>query len=60
MLHDIIEEVDEGEPLLVEEIEMKIGESLEDLERRVHQVEWKAIVAGVNIALKRLEAKLNG
>lgn len=57
MIHYVIEEVDEGEPLLVREIELRSRESLEDLEQRIHQVEWRAIVEGVNLALERLKEK---
>ncbi|CAN6613607.1 hypothetical protein TRVA0_005S02872 [Trichomonascus vanleenenianus] len=54
MIHKVIAEVDEGEPLVVKEIDIKKGESLEDYEERVHKVEHVAIVEGVIKALKEL------
>lgn len=54
MIHYVIEEVDEGEPIIVKEIEPQPGESLESLETRIHQIEHQAIVEGTNIALAAL------
>jgi len=55
MIHYVIEEVDEGEPIVVKEIEMHEAESLEALEERIHKVEHQAIVEGANIALATLK-----
>jgi phosphoribosylglycinamide formyltransferase len=55
MIHYVIEEVDEGQPIVVREITMIRGESLEELETRIHQVEHQAIVQGTNIALTQLK-----
>jgi phosphoribosylglycinamide formyltransferase len=55
MIHHVIEEVDEGEPIVVKEIEIFEGESLKVLEERVHVVEHQAIVEGANIALATLK-----
>lgn len=44
MVHYVVQEVDRGEPVVVKEIELKQGESLEELEARIHQVEHAAIV----------------
>ena len=57
MIHYVIEAVDEGEPILQRDIEMKKGESLDDLKSRIHSVEWKAIVEGARIALDSLDRK---
>jgi phosphoribosylglycinamide formyltransferase len=54
MIHYVIEEVDEGEPIVVKEIEMHEGEPLEALEERIHKVEHQAIVEGASIALATL------
>lgn len=51
MVHRVIAEVDRGEPLVVEEIEMR-DETLEELEARIHTVEHRIIVQG---ARKMLE-----
>ena len=38
MVHRVVREVDRGEPLVVREVEMREGESLEALEGRIHEV----------------------
>jgi phosphoribosylglycinamide formyltransferase len=57
MIHYVIEAVDEGEPIVTKEIELKEGEPLESLEDRIHKVEHQAIVEGTNIALKALKER---
>jgi phosphoribosylglycinamide formyltransferase len=59
MIHKVISEVDMGEPLLVQEIEFKEGEDddIEAFEQKVHAVEWKAIIEGINIAISALRKK---
>lgn len=52
MIHKVIAAVDEGEPLVVKEIELKKDETVEEYEARVHSVEHAAIVEG---AIKALE-----
>ncbi|KAF8475927.1 formyl transferase [Kalaharituber pfeilii] len=52
MIHRVIADVDRGEPLLVREVEFKEGESLEELEERIHKVEHVAIVDGTRVALE--------
>jgi phosphoribosylglycinamide formyltransferase len=44
MIHHVIDEVDRGEPILVEEIECREGESLEQLKARIHAHEHRLIV----------------
>lgn len=51
MIHYVIAAVDEGEPLVVKELDMKVGESLDEYEDRVHKVEHVAIVEGAKKAL---------
>lgn len=55
MIHKVITEVDKGEPVLVKEIDLKVGESLESYEERVHAVEHVAIVEGTNIVLEEIQ-----
>jgi phosphoribosylglycinamide formyltransferase len=55
MIHYVIEEVDQGEPIVVKDIPIQQGESLEDLEVRIHKFEHQAIVEGTNIALETLK-----
>ena len=38
MVHRVIKEVDRGEPLVVREIEIKQGDTIKDLETRIHEV----------------------
>ena len=54
MIHKVIIEVDEGEPLLVKELELKKDETVEEYEQRVHDIEHIAIVEGTVKALKEL------
>lgn len=43
-VHEVVAEVDRGTPIVVQEIECRQGESLEGLEKRIHEVEHKIIV----------------
>ncbi|VVT50095.1 uncharacterized protein SAPINGB_P002598 [Magnusiomyces paraingens] len=52
MIHKVIAAVDEGEPLIVKEIELKKDETVEEYEDRVHAVEHEAIVEGTIKALE--------
>ena len=54
MVHYVISEVDMGQPITTQEIELKRDESLEDLEQRVHENEWKLIVKGTKLAIDEL------
>lgn len=54
MVHYVISEVDMGEPILVREIEMRKGETLDELETRIHQNEWQIIVQGTKTAAEKL------
>jgi phosphoribosylglycinamide formyltransferase len=59
MIHHVIHAVDRGEPIVVRRVELREGESLEELEARIHKVEHEAIVEGTCIALEqRVERKL--
>ncbi|MCJ1282029.1 hypothetical protein MMC26_001352 [Xylographa opegraphella] len=53
MIHYVISAVDMGEPIILKEIELRHGESLEDLEQRIHVVEWQTIVEGTTLALAK-------
>lgn len=52
MIHEVIAEVDAGEAIVTEEVELKEGEGLEDLEERIHSVEHGLIVEGVRRSLR--------
>ncbi|EWC46293.1 hypothetical protein DRE_04464 [Drechslerella stenobrocha 248] len=53
MIHYVIKEVDRGEPLVVKKVEMKAGESVEELTARIHDIEHVAIVEGAKLALEK-------
>ncbi|KAK9458640.1 phosphoribosyl-glycinamide transformylase [Lipomyces oligophaga] len=55
MIHRVIQEVDEGEPLIVKELDLDKDESVDDYESRVHQLEHVAIIEGTILALKELD-----
>jgi phosphoribosylglycinamide formyltransferase len=44
MVHRVIKEVDQGEPVIVKDVEIKKGEDIEAFEERVHKTEWEIIV----------------
>ncbi|KAH8803090.1 putative phosphoribosylglycinamide formyltransferase [Xylogone sp. PMI_703] len=54
MIHFVTAEVDRGEPIVVREIECKAGESLEELESRIHEHEHELIVEGTGLAIAKL------
>jgi phosphoribosylglycinamide formyltransferase len=54
MIHYVIAEVDAGEPIVVREVEFRSGETLDELEARMHEVEHEAIVKGTGLAIVRL------
>lgn len=55
MIHYVIEEIDRGAPICTQEVELKEGESLEDLETRIHEVEHVLIVEGTRKALSEIQ-----
>lgn len=52
MVHRVIKEVDRGEPLLVREVEIREGDEIEDVERRIHEVEHEIIVEATDLVLR--------
>ncbi|KAJ5915885.1 hypothetical protein N7454_010792 [Penicillium verhagenii] len=59
MIHDVISEVDMGQPILVQEIPFLKGqdEDLEAFGKRVHETEWVTVIEGVGMVLKELTAR---
>lgn len=55
MIHYVIKEVDRGEPLIVREIPVIKSESVEDWEKRIHDLEHDAIVDGTIKVLETLK-----
>ena len=54
MVHNVTFEVDMGEPILVREVEFDPGDTLQDLEQKIHRVEWEIIVEGTKMAIERI------
>ncbi|KIW03220.1 phosphoribosylglycinamide formyltransferase [Verruconis gallopava] len=56
MIHYVISEVDMGEPILQQPVQLSHPEddNIEDLEARIHEIEHKAIVEGTRIAAERI------
>ena len=52
MIHEVIAEVDAGDAIVTKEVELKQGESLEELETRIHDVEHGLIVQGTRKTLE--------
>ncbi|KAI3650507.1 hypothetical protein MP228_003988 [Amoeboaphelidium protococcarum] len=57
MVHDVIEDVDMGKVVEMEEVEFINGESLEDFESRMHQAEHRVIVKAVQTCLQQSSTK---
>ncbi|TDL27731.1 phosphoribosylglycinamide formyltransferase [Rickenella mellea] len=55
MVHRVIKEVDRGEPIIVRDVEIVKGETLEQFEERLHRVEWEIIVQGAAKVLGEYE-----
>ena len=51
MVHRVIKEVDQGEPVVIREIKFREGEALESFEKRLHETEWGIIVEATKIVL---------
>jgi phosphoribosylglycinamide formyltransferase len=57
MIHHVISEVDMGEPIVTQEVPIGKGESEEELEKRIHEVEWGLIVEGTAKAIQEVRAR---
>ncbi|KAG4222640.1 hypothetical protein PC116_g28886 [Phytophthora cactorum] len=56
MIHYVIAEVDRGEPILVQKIKIEEGESLEDLEQKIHGYEHELIVKATAMLAEKISA----
>jgi phosphoribosylglycinamide formyltransferase len=54
MIHEVIAEVDAGEAIVTQEVELRREEGLEELEERIHKVEHGLIVEGTRRVLQGL------
>ena len=54
MIHEVIAEVDMGREIVVEEVPLVEGETVEELEERIHKVEHGLIVEGTRRVLEEL------
>lgn len=57
MIHYVIVAVDEGQPLVVKELDLRKDETVEQYEERVHALEHQAIVEGTDIALQHIKER---
>ncbi|KAE8857010.1 hypothetical protein PTNB29_08077 [Pyrenophora teres f. teres] len=57
MIHEVIAEVDAGEAIVTQEVELKEGETLEELEERIHGVEHGLIVEGTRRTLEKIKGQ---
>ncbi|KAI5985645.1 formyl transferase [Pisolithus albus] len=55
MVHRVVAEVDRGEPLIVREVPIEKGESIEVYEERLHRVEWEIIVQATKRVLDEVK-----
>lgn len=55
MIHEVIAEVDAGEAIVTKEVDLREGESLDDLETRIHEVEHGLIVEGTRLTLEKIK-----
>ncbi|KAL3420249.1 phosphoribosylglycinamide formyltransferase [Phlyctema vagabunda] len=54
MVHYVVAKVDSGEVILQQEIPCRTGETLEELESRIHEIEHSIIVRGTAEAVSRI------
>lgn len=57
MIHEVIAEVDAGDAIVTQEVELREGEDLDGLEERIHAVEHGLIVEGTRRVLEGLSKK---
>ena len=57
MVHEVVKEVDRGQPIAVREIDCRKGESVEELGNRMHEVEHEIIVEATKLELQKLRQK---
>lgn len=55
MIHRVVKEVDRGEPLIVREVKIEKGESIEEYKERVHKIEHEIIVQAAKIVLDEMQ-----
>ncbi|KAL4943299.1 hypothetical protein BDV06DRAFT_211152 [Aspergillus oleicola] len=56
MIHNVISEVDMGQPILVQEIPFVEGadEDLHAFEQKVHQIEWRVVIEGLQKTIEEI------
>lgn len=57
MIHHVIEQVDRGAPILVKDVVIQPGETLEQLTEKMHSFEHELIVEATAIKAKQIVAK---
>jgi phosphoribosylglycinamide formyltransferase len=56
MIHDVIDEVDRGDPIMIREVECHEGDTLEDLQNRIHSHEHQLIVEATAQVVKEISS----
>ncbi|CAO1623030.1 unnamed protein product [Sympodiomycopsis kandeliae] len=57
MVHEVVAQVDRGEPIVIEQVAIRDKDTLEQLQERIHTVEHRLIVRGTRITLDKLGSK---
>lgn len=55
MIHEVIAEVDAGDAIVTQEVQLQEGEGLDQLEERIHKVEHGLIVEGTRRTLEKIK-----
>jgi phosphoribosylglycinamide formyltransferase len=59
MVHRVVKDVDRGEPLVVKEVPLEKGDSLEAFEERLHGIEHEIIVQAAAMVLNEIKVSLS-
>ncbi|KAF7301194.1 Phosphoribosylglycinamide formyltransferase [Mycena indigotica] len=59
MVHRVVKDVDRGEPLVVKNVPIEKGESLDDFAARLHSVEWEIIVQATREVVDEADFRLD-
>ena len=54
MVHRVVKEVDRGKPVVVKEVPLEKGETIEAFQKRLHEVEWEIIVLATAKVLEEI------
>lgn len=57
MVHRVVKEVDRGAPVLVREVDIELGDSLEAFKKKLHETEWEIIVQATAKVLEDVKSE---